>query len=828
MVNIRRILVAGIILLTVGEATADPPRTDALGDPLPPFALARSGSTRWRHGGYIDAIAVSPDGALIASHGVGDAVRVWDAKTGRLVRQFPPGAWGSHALAFSPDSKQLAMETHCVQLDAADRRGDLRVLVCWDIVTGEERVRKREPAPKETWPGSRSRNALAWTPPDRIVVAELSNGVVTVFDPLDQTSRRKLHLHKAATGGFAVRPDGERVCAVGGDGAVSTWDSKSGEFSDQWTAPGIDVGSQRDYSSAALAFTPDGKTLALTLSDGSLGLLDAATGKERKRFRGPIAQTAAMAFTPEGKTLVTSSHAPFPCIRLWDFETGKERQPLDRISPLTGLALSPGGQTFVVTDATKALRIGESAIGRESHRLADANARCPVLSPDGKLLAFVHDDTRIVVRDFADGKPGAERSRIDVGFKILTLIFSPDGKRLLVGCDNGDAYLYDATSGKPGPTLRTAGTSVRSVVFSPAGGLIVTVADAERSNGHPRRKLSRAVVQTWSAATGGELGLSPEFTRSAYTVVFHPDGQKLAALHLCAAAEQTVDPFNEYRFGVRHSLEDRTESIRLWDLDGRKEIARFDDAIQKERAATSGGFAPWSPPRPAVFAPDGHTFAVAVDREVVVYETAAGLARFRLTGHLGDVTGLAFAADGRTLVSCGADGLVISWDVTGLRAPDRLPGAAAEWWRALADADGATAGRAVWCLAEAPVQALPLLREKLGPVDEGKFTGWITALGSGKFTERESAQRELEWAGVAAAPALKNALEAAPAAEIRRRIEQLLAKLPPGKPSPAEVQALRAVEVLRRIDTPEARRLLEEAAKGAPAAYLTKAAKARR
>src|SRR5262249_11484884 len=184
----------------------------------------------------------------------------------------------------------------------------------------------------------------------------------------------------------------------------------------------------------------------------------------------------------------------------------------------------------------------------------------------------------------------------------------------------------------------------------------------------------------------------------------------------------------------------------------------------------------------------------------------------------------AIAADGRTLVSCGADGLVVTWDVTGLRAPGRLPGAAAEWWRALADADGAIGGRAVWCLASAPGQAGPRVRAELQPVDESKFAGWIAGLGSGKFTEREAAQRELEYAGVAAIPAMKSALATAPP-EIRRRIEQLLSRLPPRRPSPAEVQALRAVEVLRRIDTPEARLILDRAAKGAPAAYLTRAAR---
>src|SRR5262245_40188359 len=159
MANLRRILAAALILLAGGAAMAEPPRTDGLGDPLPPFALARSGPNRWRHARYIDAIAVSPDGTLIASHGVGDAVRVWDAKTGKLMRQFPPGAWGSHALAFSPDSKQLAMATQCVYADAASLRGNIRcVVVSWDVATGQEQLRKLEQGPQRITPGARSRN----------------------------------------------------------------------------------------------------------------------------------------------------------------------------------------------------------------------------------------------------------------------------------------------------------------------------------------------------------------------------------------------------------------------------------------------------------------------------------------------------------------------------------------------------------------------------------------------------------------------------------------------------------------------------------------------
>ena len=73
--------------------------------------------------------------------------------------------------------------------------------------------------------------------------------------------------------------------------------------------------------------------------------------------------------------------------REW-LETGKERQPFaDVPPPLTGLALSPDGRTFVTSDAAKGLRIGESDTGRELQRIAEANARCPTVSPDSVSVA---------------------------------------------------------------------------------------------------------------------------------------------------------------------------------------------------------------------------------------------------------------------------------------------------------------------------------------------------------------------------------------------------------------------------------------------------------
>src|SRR5262249_22727413 len=63
------------------------PRVDRLGDPLPDEAVARMGSGRMRHPGYVRTLAFSPDGKSIVS-GAGGGIRIWDAATGKLRRRF--------------------------------------------------------------------------------------------------------------------------------------------------------------------------------------------------------------------------------------------------------------------------------------------------------------------------------------------------------------------------------------------------------------------------------------------------------------------------------------------------------------------------------------------------------------------------------------------------------------------------------------------------------------------------------------------------------------------------------------------------------------------
>jgi hypothetical protein len=133
-------------------------------------------------------------------------------------------------------------------------------------------------------------------------------------------------------------------------------------------------------------------------------------------------------------------------------------------------------------------------------------------------------------------------------------------------------------------------------------------------------------------------------------------------------------------------------------------------------------------------------------------------------------------------------------------------------------------------LATRPDQAVELVRGKVAPApaaDGAVVAKLVAQLGAGEFADRESAEKELRKLGAAAAPALRKVLAAGgPTPEQRDRIDRVLAGVTaPAPPTTAELPALRAIAVLERAGTKEARELLDRLSGGVPDALLTRDAK---
>ncbi len=151
-----------------------------------------------------------------------------------------------------------------------------------------------------------------------------------------------------------------------------------------------------------------------------------------------------------------------------------------------------------------------------------------------------------------------------------------------------------------------------------------------------------------------------------------------------------------------------------------------------------------------------------------------------------------------------------------------------QWWKDLTGTEAVKAHRAVWSLAARGADTVAFLKDHLHALPAGKqkhLDQLLADLDSNNFDRREAATRELA-RGVLAESALRKALAHSPSLELRRRLEAVLEALPdwPEK-NPELLRSVRAIWVLQRIGTPQARALLEKLAAGAPSARQTQKAK---
>lgn len=577
------------------------------------------------------------------------------------------------------------------------------------------------------------------------------------------------------------------------DSRVRIWDTATGTERHTLTMPAQEIRAGMRTGFHDLCFAPAGTTLVTGGLDRKLRVWDAATGKERRQFGGFAVAPRAFAFAPDGRTLALADGNS--TIRLIDLASGDDRLPLHGHRTEVGSVIfTPDSRTVVTAGWDGTLYFWDPATGLQRQRRT-----IPV--PGGSRLELLPGGTRYL----AAGADGVLRThQLDTGKELHAFpwhdrdrdfVLAPDGRTFAEASPDGkDIRLLRADTGQELHTLKGAEPFAGGFAFT-ADGRTLFAWDQDRT------------VTAWDLATGrrlrrlpGPATPRPRGGQPYFTARLSPDAKLLA---FCL--QEPVLPVVDTATG--------------------QEFRRITVAADGVSALA--------------FSPDGKSVAWGGWRDGTVYlgELATGRERHRFTGHRGRVLALAFSADGRSLISGTQDTTALVWDLTGQLTtgePGRgrlAPSALADHWTTLADQDAAAAFNAMRVLAADPADAVPFVAERLHPVagvEQGRLNRLVAELGSDAFAVREQATRELEQLGEAALHSLQEALAGKPMPEARRRLQRLIEKQEQEDwlPSPERLRTLRALEVLEWAGTPEAQRVLEALARGAPGARLTRDAQA--
>ncbi|MDQ3786557.1 MAG: WD40 repeat domain-containing protein, partial [Actinomycetota bacterium] len=364
----------------------------------------RVGEPLTGHTNTIQDLAFGRGGQVLASTSEDRTVRLWSLATGQQIGE-PMRASDddTFGVAFSPDDRVLAVAS-----------GDGNI-VLW----------------RPALPAASGRATFSDLNRDGTVVAFGDNeGTVTTFDtatsePTGPTTR----CHEGAVGPLAFAPDGERIAVPCGEGLVVR------------TVGGDEVTTYTDLRAVAVAWSPDGDTLAASTDTPGAGsalvLVDVDSGDQRK---------------------------------LW--ETGKDNESV------WSLAFSPGGDRLAagtldgritVWDTGSGTQIGDAMTGHID------TVQDIAFQPHGHLLATTGWDNTVRLWDLNTGKQ-AGPALSEHTDRPVTASFSPDGARLATAGWDGVPLIWDVEDHTVQAALREPG-DIQAIRYLPDGTLVGTGAN---------------------------------------------------------------------------------------------------------------------------------------------------------------------------------------------------------------------------------------------------------------------------------------------------------------------------------------------------------------
>jgi WD40 repeat protein len=587
----------------------------------PPDLVMQAGHTK-----SVDAIAISPDGLLLASGSADNSARLWEVATGHEIRTFSGHSLGIKALAFSPDSKLLVS-------GAID--GHVKL---WNTVTGSA-----------LWdqPDCGSASAAAFSRDGRWIAVGNMEKTIKLLDATTGRQKGTLSGHNGLITALAFSPDARILASGSADHTIRFWEPETGR----------EKRSLLDHTDrvTTVAFSPDGKWLASGSRDTKVKIWNANTGRVQRNFTDSTAEILAVIFSADGKLLIAETAAK--AVAQWDVASGSKiveskAQDYESLSSAVAGVISSNGQFTANSIGDKSVSIQDVATGRELRRLTSHSysVYATAFSPDGRWFASGGSENTVKLWEIASGR---ELHTLETNSFVNAITFSLDGRWIVAGSLSGAITVWEADTGQELKRLVSHTGSVNGLAFSSDGRWLAS-AGGDQS------------VKLWDAATWTVSRNFVGHSDEVYAVGFSPDSKVLAS----ASADKTAKLWDiatgqEVLMLTGHSgpvlaVSFSPDGQRLATGSTDYKVILWERATGREQRTLVGHT---GEVKSVAFSNDGRlVFSGSKDTSIRGWDTETGRETLNLLGHSGAVHSLTLNPGGQWLASGSDDGSSRIWD----------------------------------------------------------------------------------------------------------------------------------------------------------------------
>ncbi len=456
------------------------------------------------HAKAIWAMDVTADGALLATSDADHTIRLWQLPAGE-----PAGVLRGHkgpiyGLDVDPEGRLLASASldstirlwrlpagEPVRTIKGHKGGVISVRFSGDgglLASGsrDKSVRLWRVATGEQVAAFTGHTSSVWSVdfhPDGKLLASGAMDKTLRLWRVDRAARKRPRYQASASWGVALGPRGKLLAAGGPDKALRLFSVATGEL----------VRTLRGHSEAiwSVAFHPDGELVASASLDRTVRLWHVATGKQVKELRGHTGRVFGMDISPDGKLL--ASGGMDRTVRLWRLPGGELAHVLKgHGGSVYSINFSPDSERLASADTVGTIRVWDVEAGASLHELRghEGGIWGARFGAPGQLVSGGRDGT---VRLW-DATTGSGRVLARPGGRVYVLDFHTSG-RVGVPLADGSVQIFN-TAGRKLAVMRGHKAEVNIFRFSVDGKLAATASDD-------------ATVRLWETATGRPVWHAP-------------------------------------------------------------------------------------------------------------------------------------------------------------------------------------------------------------------------------------------------------------------------------------------------------------------------------